>query len=283
MGKIEKNSIFIQNANPKDRMIVFRDNLKRHLSNEYLYLTDKKDDLENQVLQLKIEREQKDKTLFQTLEKKDIRKYFSPLNLSEIEEDQKDEKQKQLSMNMERYQEEIDRIEQRINEIRDFLSDIDELISEDRILLEEDKDSELKINLPVNLYDEDEENENINDNNILKKKNGDSSFLVEKEKKIYPQLLRNLYELSDVLQENNENLDVLIEFNDNNIELDSTINKNIIRQLEYNINLALEDYEISMVLIQGTVNEEAVDVCLSYMCESGKIDTMKISYFIQRT
>lgn len=39
-----------------------------------------------------MEKEQKDKTLFPNIGKKDVRKYFSPLNISEIDEDQKDEK-----------------------------------------------------------------------------------------------------------------------------------------------------------------------------------------------
>ena len=104
MGIIEKNGIFIQNSNLKDRFTVLNDQLKRHLSTECIYLADKKDDLENQILQLKIEKEQKDKTLFQNVEKKDVRKFFSPLNLKEIEKDHKDEKQKHQTIEMERIQ-----------------------------------------------------------------------------------------------------------------------------------------------------------------------------------
>ena len=88
------------------------------MSTECIYLADKKDDLENQILQLKIEKEQKDKTLFQNVEKKDVRKFFSPLNLKEIEKDQKDEKQKHLTMEMERIQQEIAQFDNRMNEIK---------------------------------------------------------------------------------------------------------------------------------------------------------------------
>ena len=101
----EKNDIFIDNANLQGRMSVFHDKLRKHLSNEYLFLSEKKDNLENEILQLKLEKEQKDKTLFPHIEKRDVRKYFSPLNINEIDEEQKDEKEKQLTANISRISE----------------------------------------------------------------------------------------------------------------------------------------------------------------------------------
>ena len=80
MDMKEKNDIFIDNTNLQGRMSVFHDKLRKHLSNEYLFLSEKKDNLENEILQLKMEKEQKDKTLFPNIGKKDVRKYFSPLN-----------------------------------------------------------------------------------------------------------------------------------------------------------------------------------------------------------
>lgn len=130
MEKIEKNSIFIQKANSKDRIIVFHDKIKRHLSDELLYWTDQKDDFENQVMLLKAEKEQKGKTLFPNLEKKDVRKYFSPLNLKEIAEDQKDEKQKQLLADIDRLQNKITQIDSKISEIKEFLIEIDDLMND---------------------------------------------------------------------------------------------------------------------------------------------------------
>ncbi|MDD7113157.1 MAG: hypothetical protein PUH88_01620 [Lachnospiraceae bacterium] len=146
MSVKDKNGIFIQNSNLKDRLTVLNDRLKRHLSSECIYLADQKADLENQVMQLKIEKEQKDKTLFQNVEKKDVRKFFSPLNLKEIEKDQKDEKQKQITMEMERIQQEIIQIENRMNEIKELIYDMDDLVN-DRQFIEsiEEKDSEQKI------------------------------------------------------------------------------------------------------------------------------------------
>ena len=104
----EKNDIFIDNANLQGRMSVFHDKLRKHLSNEYLFLSEKKDNLENEILQLKLEKEQKDKTLFPHIEKRDVRKYFSPLNINEIDEEQKDEKEKQLTANISRISEEAE-------------------------------------------------------------------------------------------------------------------------------------------------------------------------------
>ena len=127
----EKNDIFIDNTNLQGRMSVFHDKLRKHLSNEYLFLSEKKDNLENEILQLKMEKEQKDKTLFPNIGKKDVRKYFSPLNISEIDEDQKDEKEKQLLANISRISEEAEMLDGRMLEIKDFLQDIETMLDDD--------------------------------------------------------------------------------------------------------------------------------------------------------
>lgn len=54
----------------------FNDKLRKHLSNEYLFLSEKNENLENEILQLKLEKEQKDKTLFPHIEKRDDQKIF---------------------------------------------------------------------------------------------------------------------------------------------------------------------------------------------------------------
>ena len=89
MSQNPKNGIFYNNSNIKNRLLVLYDRLKRHLSSEYLELTEKKDNLENDVIQMTIELEKKDKTLFPNQEKKDDRKYFTPLSV----ENQKTKKQ----------------------------------------------------------------------------------------------------------------------------------------------------------------------------------------------
>ena len=120
MDMKEKNDIFIDNTNLQGRMSVFHDKLRKHLSNEYLFLSEKKDNLENEILQLKMEKEQKDKTLFPNIGKKDVRKYFSPLNISEIDEDQKDEKEKQLLANISRISEEAETLEEQLKELEGY-------------------------------------------------------------------------------------------------------------------------------------------------------------------
>ena len=111
-------------------MSVFHDKLRKHLSNEYLFLSEKKDNLENEILQLKLEKEQKDKTLFPNIEK-GCQKIFSPLNINEIDEEQKDEKEKQLTANISRISEEAELLDSRMLEIKDFLQDIESMLQED--------------------------------------------------------------------------------------------------------------------------------------------------------
>lgn len=251
----EKNDIFIDNLNLQGRMSVFHDKLKKHLSNEYLFLSEKKDNLENEILQLKMEKEQRDKTLFPNIEKRDVRKYFSPLNLSEIAEEQKDEKEKQLLANISRISEEAELLDSRMEEIKDFLQDIEGM-------LEEDSSNSLS--------------------NLLSKKESNKISPEEfyKKHEIYPKLIDNLNALTGFFQEKYDNLEVLLEFKNGDKELDKRIITNILRQLTINIISAVDDYEVSMVLIEGEIEKDKIIVALNYMCDDGPIDTFKVSYDI---
>lgn len=257
MDMKEKNDIFIDNTNLQGRMSVFHDKLRKHLSNEYLFLSEKKDNLENEILQLKMEKEQKDKTLFPNIGKKDVRKYFSPLNISEIDEDQKDEKEKQLLANISRISEEAEMLDGRMLEIKDFLQDIETMLDDDS------KDS-------------------LSGFLLKKEKNRITVEDFYKKHKTHPELLKNLKELVTFFQDRYDELEILLEFEDEGIQLETRVVANILRQLTINIVSAVEDYDISMILIEGKVTEEKIILTLNCMCEDGPVDTFKISYDIDR-
>ena len=257
MDMKEKNDIFIDNTNLQGRMSVFHDKLRKNLSNEYLFLSEKKDNLENEILQLKMEKEQKDKTLFPNIGKKDVRKYFSPLNISEIDEDQKDEKEKQLLANISRISEEAEMLDGRMLEIKDFLQDIETMLDDDS------KDS-------------------LSGFLLKKEKNRITVEDFYKKHETHPELLKNLKELVTFFQDRYDELEILLEFEDEGIQLETRVVANILRQLTINIVSAVEDYDISMILIEGKVTEEKIILTLNCMCEDGPVDTFKISYDIDR-
>ena len=257
MDMKEKNDIFIDNTNLQGRMSVFHDKLRKHLSNEYLFLSEKKDNLENEILQLKMEKEQEDKTLFPNIGKKDVRKYFSPLNISEIDEDQKDEKEKQLLANISRISEEAEMLDGRMLEIKDFLQDIETMLDDDS------KDS-------------------LSGFLLKKEKNRITVEDFYKKHETHPELLENLKELVAFFQDRYDELEILLEFEDEGIQLETRVVANILRQLTINIVSAVEDYDISMILIEGKVTEDKIILTLNCMCEDGPVDTFKISYDIDR-
>lgn len=128
MNEKKKDVLYHPDSNLKHTLLKFNEKMKSHLSKEMLYLSEKKDEYENQILQLKIEREQRDKKLFQHVEQKDIRKYFSPLNLSDMENTKKDEKQKELSGQIKRIQEDVLQIDVCMEEIRTLIDEMDDII-----------------------------------------------------------------------------------------------------------------------------------------------------------
>ena len=170
-----------------------------------------------------------------------------------------------------------------MNEIKELIHDLDILV-QDPLLIEsiEERDSEQKMDAMAPIIDDTVLDDLLMDE---EKSNVASSHDDEKEKvisiKYYPQLLRSIYDLSDVLQSKYNNLEILIEFNDHNLELNPDINQNLLEQVRDNIERAVEDYQITMILIQGNVTEEIIDLSISYMSENELIDTMKISYLVQ--
>lgn len=274
------NSKPVYNHNNKDTVLTFKEKLKSHLSNEYLYIVDKKDDLENQLLQLKLEQSQKNKTLFPNIDQRGIRKYFSPLNIQEIEEDQNDERDKHLIINIEQIQNEISGLTTRMNEIKEFLSDIDNLLNnpsqeqtsyisdmdyyrEEEEVYEEEKDI-ISSTFPQNVD-----------------KIGNNVDYFFKNRDIYPQMIRNLYEFEDYLKSEYNQIEVLIEFNDNNIETSVNINKNLIEQLNFNIIMTMEMFDISTILIQGEINAKSIMISLSYICDEELINGLSVTYSLE--
>ena len=79
-----------------------------------------------------------------------------------------------------------------------------------------------------------------------------------------------------------EGLEILLEFEDGGIQLDTKVVANILRQLTINIMSAVEDYNISMILIEGKVTDDKILLTLNCMCDDGPVDTFKISYDIDR-
>ncbi|MDO5147222.1 MAG: hypothetical protein Q4D60_09485 [Eubacteriales bacterium] len=129
MMGIERMKIGEEEVVVKKRdMFSFCDRLKKHLSEEMMYLSEKKDDLESKIVQLKVEREKKDKTLFQNMEKTDMRKYFSPLNLSDMKEENKDEKQRELSCQIQNLEQSVEQISMKMEEARMILREMEDMI-----------------------------------------------------------------------------------------------------------------------------------------------------------
>lgn len=126
-----QNTLFFkEESNVRNHVMVFHDRLKRHLSAEYLYVTERKDSLERDVMEMKFELDQKDKRLFKSGSQKDTRQYFSPLNLADIDESQKDERMKQLASDVKRLENEINDCENKLVEIKDLLHEIDKIETE---------------------------------------------------------------------------------------------------------------------------------------------------------
>lgn len=280
MSQNSKNGIFYNNSNIKDRVLVLNDRLKRHLSSEYEELTEKKDNLENDVIQMKVELEKKDKTLFPNQERKDDRRFFTPLNIEDHKNKEEDSKEKQLTSYINRLKQDIERMENRMSDITDFLKEMAFLSDYNKALSVRDNNED----------SEGEVDQDKDQDATLDQDNGDSdqdSSLDDhnyfKTHQIYPQMIRNFYDISDYYQNTYPSLDVLIEYNDNNLELPSEDIMPVLRQLLINIEDAIETYGVSMILIQGNVSEELLNISLNYICDNKSFDTVQIIYNFVRT
>lgn len=255
MERIEKSDIFIDHTNVEGRMSLFHNKLKKHLSNEYLFLSDKKDNLENEIHQLEMEQKQKDKTLFPHVEKRDIRKYFSPLNLSQIDEEQRDESKKQFSSNISRINEEIDLLDARMQEIKNFLKDMEDILQKENREEKREKLDQKEI-CPVSMKD------------IFEEDFDHFSFC------------DNLKQIAGYFENKYNPMEIILEFQDNEKNINREVRVNILKQLIANIYLAITDYGISIMLIEGEITETNFTLTLSYITDDGPMDAFKISYNI---
>lgn len=105
----------------------FSRRLKDHLSNEYMMLNEKKMNLETESIQIRMEMDQRDKSLFPGMKKRDYRKYFSPLNLSEEDHKKQNEIDEKYANQMSELNEEISNLDARMDEIKVFIKEIDTL------------------------------------------------------------------------------------------------------------------------------------------------------------
>lgn len=103
--------------------------LKNHLTNDYVQLSEKKNELENELIQLKIDRERKDKKLFQNIEQKNMRRYFSPLNIEESKDRNQDEKLKQLNLDIQTREDEIINLAKNMESLQDLIEELDTFCS----------------------------------------------------------------------------------------------------------------------------------------------------------
>ena len=271
MDKNEKTDIFIDQSNLASldgRMLVFHDKLKRHLSNEYLFFSEKKDNLENEILQLKMEQEQKDKTLFPSIEKKDVRKYFSPLNLTDMEEEKKDEKEKQLLASIHRINGEVELLQSRMVEIKNFLRDIEKIQEYE------------KENIEIL-----EEKEGISKNKDWKSEEKNSShfgldplpedFFKPDDRDC--NLSGYLSQLALYHQQQN-NLEILVELNEEDVNLDFVLIQKMISQIHSSIISSLKIYDISTLLIEGSVEKNDIEIVMDYACDNAGFDAFQVTY-----
>ena len=258
----------------------FKDKIKAHLSNEYIYIMEKKDDLENQLISLKMEENQKKKVLFPNIEQKNIRSYFSPFSIKEEDLDDKNDQDKNLSMNIDHLKREILEMDLSMEEIKDILLNIDQYLDD-----YEKKEEEKKNN---NNNKEEESNgadplDSLKDNGFPQ--NGDKFTKIVDyfyiDRNIYPQMIRNLYDYADFLRKEFNHIEVFIEFNDNNIETDPELNRSLLSQINYNIKSSLEYFDISTILIQGGISGKKIQIIINYICDEENINAMSVNYDIE--
>ena len=252
----------------KEKLQRFKDTLKKHLTNEYLTLSERKDVLESDATQIKVEIERRDRTLFPANEHSDARKYFSPLNLTDLKDTQKSEKEKELNRKLAGINKENTDIEAKMSEIMDFLRDLDDMISY------ADSNKELAHDsLPA-----------ADSEDVSKEKEPEKEKSIDKGHpgiKIDGNLRKSLNQLTSYYMEKEPPLEILLEYNCHQEEWGMEASRFIITQIGDQIYRAVKQYSISMVLLE--VSDQTIDdkkelcLTLSYDCEkthdikSGKI------------
>lgn len=228
--------------------------LKRHLSNDYMRMSEKRTELESELVQLKVDKDRRDKKLFQSIGQVNVKRYFSPLNIEDSSGKNNDEKLEQLKANIERIELEIKNISSNMIEIQSILKGADTFLNY--------KDRRYQANHSKDAQDKEYKKQLENQ-------------LVDSH------LKKNLKELIRVYHDQYEYLEIILEFEDHDIALDEKLCKNILMQIVNNINIALEEYHATMIVIEGDVKDDRIELNLNYICEDDGESTVNIIYSIE--
>lgn len=106
----------------------FKEDLRKHLSDEYIELSDKKEELQMTLSNLNQELDNQNRTLFSGIEKSNVKKYFSPLNIPDETIVTIDDRSKALNLQISNVKEEISGIDVKLDEIRKLMKEADKLI-----------------------------------------------------------------------------------------------------------------------------------------------------------
>lgn len=206
--------------------------LKEYLKNEYLRMSDAKDEILREKVQLEVERDREESPLFSEKDKNQIKRLFSPLS------DEAFHSVFQEDKNESKISKKIDELENKVNQYTDSMNEIKEYISFVQSL-ERDQIKELQ-----SLEIKEERKENVNQDvsaDDLKEYTGND--VSDDAKAMITAAISFLEsEYPDIL--------FFVDVDENQYIISAEANANLIRIITYTISSTIEAFEVDSVWIE---------------------------------
>lgn len=230
----------------KDEMLY--EKLKTYLTKEYMKLSDEKDTILEEKIQLETKREKEEKPLFEKKDLDKIRLMFSPLAEElQLLEGTSSEKENENSRKITKLEEKLNSCDFSMEELKSLLSFVQQLEAKETAVEEESELPMLETNIEELNFEESGEQEEISFEN---------SEEIENLEETENDITEMIFDTAEFLEQQYPDIQFVVDFDDDDYEIDYETGANMVRILTYALSSTIESIKINSVEIEIKKEEE---------------------------
>lgn len=241
----------------KDEMLY--EKLKTYLTKEYMKLSDEKDTILEEKIQLETKREKEEKPLFEKKDLDKIRLMFSPLAEElQLLEGTSSEKENENSRKITKLEEKLNSCDFSMEELKSLLSFVQQLEAKETAVEEESELPMLETNIEELNFEEseDQEESSFEESGEQEEISFENSEEIENLEETENDITEMIFDTAEFLEQQYPDIQFVVDFDDDDYEIDYETGANMVRILTYALSSTIESIKINSVEIEIKKEEE---------------------------
>lgn len=231
--------------------------LKTYLTKEYMKLSDEKDTILGEKIQLETKREKEEKPLFEKKDLDKIRLMFSPLAEElQLLEGASSEKEDENSRKITKLEEKLNSCDFSMEELKGLLSFVQQLEEKETALEEETELPMLDIEELKFEESENSEEPIFEESEEQKELSFENSEEVENPEETENDITEMIFDTAEFLEQQYPDIQFVVDFDEDDYEIDYETGANMVRILTYALSSTIESVKINSVEIEIKKEEE---------------------------